>query len=142
MGMTPTPENAAEIADMIVGFVTKTYGVTLDYSVYSLRQVDGIIEDLRSDHTFEKAQGLLAALGCDAGEVFVRHAGGTWRTTASMGMSGVSSAPIVVRMPDESGCNPIGKAYKRFQNGEADNIAWLYHTLVEIPREKLVPKTK
>ena len=79
MAMTPTPENAAEIAGMVIPFVQKNYGVTLDYSVHSLRQVDGVIDDLRQDQQFEALQPLLFSIGCYVGEVFVRnakHAGG------------------------------------------------------------------
>ncbi len=140
MALAPTPENAAEIGGMVVPFVQKHYGLTLDYSVVSLRQVDGIIDDLRSNQSFEALQPLLFSLGCYVGEVFVRNAGAMWRTAADLGMEAVSSSPLVVAMPDGRGCNPVGKVYKRFQNGPSDNIAWFYHVMVEVPPESLWPK--
>ena len=140
MAVTPTPENASEIAGMLIPFVEKNYGVTLDYSVQSLRQVDGMIDDLRQDQQFEALQPLLFTIGCYVGEVFVRHADASWKTTESMGMGSVASAPIVIAMPDGRGCNPVGKAYKRFQNGPEDNLAWFYHVMAEVPPEELSPK--
>jgi hypothetical protein len=140
MGMAPTPQNAAEIAEMAVPWVLKTYGVQLDYSVFSLKQVDGILDDLRQTEKFDALQPLLFSVGCYVGEVFVRHGGAKWRTTAELGMAGVATSPIVVQMPDGRGCNPVGKVYKRFQNGPADNIAWFYHLMTEVPPENLVSK--
>jgi hypothetical protein len=138
MGVTPTPENAAEIAEMALPWVLKTYGVQLDYSVFSLQQVDGILDDLRQTEKFEALQPLLFSVGCYVGEVFVRHGGARWRTTEELGMSGVATSPIVVEMPAGRGCNPVGKVYKRFQNGPEDDIASFYHVMTEVPPEKLV----
>jgi hypothetical protein len=140
MGLAPTPETAAEIAEMAVPWVLKTYGVQLDYSVFSLKQVDGILDDLRQTEKFDALQPVLFSIGCYVGEVFVRHGDGKWRTTADVGMAAVATSPIVVEMPDGRGCNPVGKVYKRFQNGPEDNIAWFYHVMTEVPAEKLVPK--
>ncbi len=138
--MAPTPENAPAIAETAVPWVLKTYGVQLDYSVFSLKQVDGILDDLRQTEKFETLQPLLFSVGCYVGEVFVRHGGAKWRNSAELGMTGVATSPIVVEMPDGRGCNPVGKVYKRFQNGPDDNIAWFYHVMTEVPAEKLVPK--
>ena len=80
VGLTPSAENAAEIAAMAVPVVEENYGVMLDYGVASLAQLDTIIDDLRRDQRFEALQPLLFSLGCYVGEVLVRHAGGRWRT--------------------------------------------------------------
>ena len=142
MGITPSPETAAEIGAMVLPFVQENYGMTLDYGVYSIRQVDGIIDDLRRDHSIEDAQALLFSFGCYVGEVLVRRAKGRWCTTESLGMTGVASAPIVVRMPDGRGCNPVGKVYKRFQNGPEDSLAGFYQVMAEAPPERLGPTRK
>ena len=75
MSLTPSAANAAEIAAMAVPIVQENYGVTLDYGVASLKQLDGIIDDLRRDQRFEALQPLLFSMGCYVGEVLVRHAG-------------------------------------------------------------------
>jgi hypothetical protein len=120
-----------------VPWVEQTYGAKLDYGVYSLKQIDGILDDLRKDQKFEDLQPLLFSMGCYVGEVFVRRAGGRWCLAQEVGMTGVASSPIVVRMPDGRGCNPVGKVYKRFKDGPGDNIAWFFHVMTEVPPEKL-----
>lgn len=137
MALVPSPETAAEIAAMVPPFFEENYGVVLDYGVESLRQVDGVIEDLRRDQRFETLQPLLFAMGCYVGEVMVRHAGASWRTTAEMGMGEVASTPIVIRVADGRGCNPVGRVYKRFQNGTGDSLASFYHVMTRVPPEKL-----
>jgi len=138
MAITPTPETAAEIAALFVPWVEETYGATLDYGVYSLKQVDGIIDDLRRDQTFEDLQPLLFSMGCYVGEVLVRRSGGRWRLADQVGMTAVAASPIVVAMPDGRGCNPIGKVYKRFQDGPADSIAGFFQAMTELaPKQKL-----
>jgi hypothetical protein len=133
MSVTPTPETAAQIAAMIVPFAQQNYGAALDYSPESLRAIDGILDDLRRDQQFDQIQPLLFAFGCYLGEVLVRHAQGTWKTTADLGMSTIASSPIVIGLPDGRGCNPVGKVYKRFMNGPEDNLAWFYHVQTKAP---------
>jgi hypothetical protein len=133
VALTPSPENAAEIGAMVMPFVQENYGLRLDYSVQSLRQVDGIIDDLRQTEKFEQLQPLLFSMGCYVGEVLVRNAKARWRTTESLGMAAVASSPIVIEMTDGRGCNPVGKVYKRFQKGAAEDIAFFYHVMVEAP---------
>jgi len=138
MAITPAPETAAEIAALFVPWVEQTYGAKLDYGVYSLKQVDGILDDLRKDQKFEDLQPLLFSMGCYVGEVLVRRAGGRWRSAEAVGMTAVASSPIVVAMPDGRGCNPVGKVYKRFQNGPQDSIAGFFQLMtVAPPPEKL-----
>jgi hypothetical protein len=133
MAITPTPETAAEIAALFVPWVEETYGAALDYGVYSLKQVDGILDDLRKDQKFEDLQPLLFSMGCYVGEVLVRRGGGRWRLAEAVGMAGVASSPIVVRMPDGRGCNPVGKVYKRFKDGPGDDIAGFFQVMTAAP---------
>jgi hypothetical protein len=142
VALTPSPENAAEIAAMVVPFVEKNYGVTLDYGVESLRQVDGVLDDLRRDQSFENLQPLLFAMGCYVGEVMVRHAGGFWRATEELGMGEVASSPIGIWVPDGRGCNPVGQVYRRFQNGPEDSLARFFHVMTQVPSERLAEKNK
>jgi hypothetical protein len=129
MSLTPSAANAAEIAAMAVPFVQENYGLTLDYGVASLKQLDGIIDDLRRDQRFEALQPLLFSLGCYVGEVLVRHAGGRWRSTEELGMGVVASSPVAIEMPDGRGCNPVGRVYKRFQKGRDDGLASFYQAM-------------
>ena len=129
MSLEPSAANAAEIAAMAVPVVQQNYGVTLDYGVTSLKQLDGIIDDLRRDQRFEALQPLLFSIGCYVGEVLVRHAGARWRGTQELGMGVVASSPIAIEMPDGRGCNPVGRVYKRFQKGREDSLASFYQAM-------------
>lgn len=135
MAITPTPETAAQIAALFVPWVEQTYGATLDYGVYSLKQVDGILDDLRRDQKFEDLQPLLFSMGCYVGEVLVRRAGGRWRLADEVGMTAVASSPIVVGMRDGRGCNPVGKVYKRFHDGSDEGIAGFYEQMTRGSKE-------
>ena len=123
MSLTPSAENAAEIAALVVPFVEQNYGLRLDYGAESLRTLDRIIDDLRRDQRFEALQTLLFSMGCYVGEVLVRQAGARWRSTQELGMGTVTSSPIAVEMPDGRGCNPVGKVYRRFQKGREDSLS-------------------
>jgi hypothetical protein len=129
MSLTPLPSNAAEIAGMTVPVVQQNYGVALDYSPASLKELDTVVDDLRRDQRFEAVQTLLFSMGCYVGEVLVRHAGGRWRTTEEIGMGKVASSPIAVEMPGGRGCNPIARVYRRFQKGREDSLAAFYRAV-------------
>jgi hypothetical protein len=137
MSLLPTPDNAAKIAAMVVPFAEQNYQVTLDYGVESLGRVDAILDDLRRDQSFENLQPLLFAMGCYVGQVMVRNAGACWRVTEELGMGEVASSPIAIRVRDGRGCNPVGKVYKRFQNGPEESVASFYHVMTQVPPEKL-----
>jgi len=127
--LTPSPENAAEIAALLLPFVESNYGYTLDYTPASLGQLDGIVDDLRRDQHFEQLQPLLFSMGCYVGEVFVRTEQGRWRTAESMGLPAVTSSPVMIELPDGRGCNPVGRVYKRFRKGREEDLAWFYRAL-------------
>lgn len=129
MSLTPSPSNAAEIAGMTVPIVQQNYGVTLDYSPASLKELDTIVDDLRRDQRFEAVQTLLFSMGCYVGEVLVRHAGGRWRTAEELGMDKASISPIAVEMPGGRGCSPVARVYRRFQKGREDSLAVFYQAL-------------
>jgi hypothetical protein len=61
------------------------------------------------------------------GEVFVRNAGAEWRPVAELGgMAKMCSWPIALALPDGSAINPIGKAFKRFEHGSGDSVAFFW----------------
>lgn len=123
----PTAENAAKFAEDMVGPAAEISGVDLDYSVASLEAVDNIIESMRQDGcTSDQVSGALWGFGCYVGEVFVRQAGGKWRNTAETGMADIAGFPMVVQLGEEKFCNPIGKAFKRLENGDEDYLPYFY----------------
>ena len=123
----PTVENAPKLAADMVASAAEISGVDLDYSVASLKAVDDIIEGMRQDGcTADQIGATLFGFGCYVGEVFVRHAGGQWRNTVATSMAKGAGFPLVVELGKESLCNPIGKVFKRLENGEADSLPYFY----------------
>jgi|SRR6478609_4706842 len=124
---SPTAENAPKFAADIIRSEAEISGVDLDYSVASLKLVDAIIEGLRQDGcTSEQISATLFAFGCYVGEVFVRHADAQWRNAAETPMAELSGFPLVIELGEKSLCNPIGKVFKRLENGEADSLPYFF----------------
>jgi hypothetical protein len=89
--------------------------------------VDEIVEGFRQDGCkSDEIAETLFGFGCYVGEVFVRHAGGKWRNAAETAMAELAGFPLVIELGEKSLCNPIGKVFKRLQNGEEDNLPYFY----------------
>ena len=129
-----TPAEAVRMAEKFVSMVSRTNGVRLGYDPRSLVLVDEIMDDIRATGLSEEdASGMIYAVGCYVGEVLVRHAGGSWRLTADLGVSASCGWPVVIVLPDGTGCNPIGKAFKRFRNGPVDSLAFFWYSTEDLP---------
>jgi hypothetical protein len=127
-----TPAEAKRMAEKYVAMVQRNSGAVLDYSPGTLEAVDLTVDQVKATGaTAESASGMLYAIGCYVGEVFVRHAKGEWRSTADMKMSQVCSWPLVIALPNGAGINPIGKVFKRFNNGPEDNLAFFYAAAIK-----------
>jgi hypothetical protein len=123
----PTAENAHLHADFIAKSAKDISGADLDYSPESLEQVDEIIEGFRQEgQSSESISGTLFFFGCYVGEVFVRNVGAVWRNSEETPMKGVAGSPIVVELPGGSICNPVGKVFKRLENGREDYLPYFY----------------
>jgi hypothetical protein len=129
-----TPAEAMRMAEQFVALTDRKFGFRLDYSPATLDTVDQLVDKVKSTGVSEQdGSGMIYAIGCYVGEVMVRHGGGEWRPTAELNMQSVCSWPLVVRMPDGTGMNPIGKAFKRFRNGDADSLAYFYRMTLRLP---------
>jgi hypothetical protein len=123
----PTPENAPKFAADIVAAAENVDGVKLDYSVASLAKVDNILESLRRDGTKANQVGeTLFAFGCYVGEVFVRQNGCRWETAERAATPHFGPFGLVIDLGETKFCDPIGKAFKRLDNGEVDSLAYFY----------------
>lgn len=124
----PIPENAQSYAEMAVNAVKNIDKVDLDYSPKSLEIVDGILGRFHRDRVpADKIGATLFAFGCYAGEVFVRHFGGRWLKEEDTAMRGLAGFFMVIQLPNDKICNPIGKVFKRVQDGEAESLPYFYH---------------
>jgi hypothetical protein len=122
----PTPENAGRFAADVVASAASVSGVKLDFTPESLDLVDGIFDDFRADGvTGKQIAETLFGFGCYVGEVLTRHAGGHWRAVGEAELT-VGGWPLVVELGTGRWCNPIGKAFKRLENGPEDSLRYFY----------------
>ncbi|WAL71536.1 hypothetical protein OU787_08490 [Kitasatospora sp. YST-16] len=127
----PEAVNAGRFAADIVVSAAQVSGVELDYSVGSLAVVDGIIEEFReSGIVGEQVGETLFGFGCYVGEVMVRQGGAAWR-----GVGGEEAVafgfPLVVDLPSGQVGNPIGKVFRRLENGPQDSLPYFYTVFAE-----------
>lgn len=119
--------SAPRLAAQSVDFVHKKFGFALPYTPESLIVVDAIVDKIKATGaTEQQASGLLSGLGCYVGEVFVRHARASWRSTAEMGMTGSCRFSVLLALPGMIGCDAIGKVFERFSGGAAESVSSLY----------------
>jgi hypothetical protein len=129
---------ARTLAEESVEFVRKKFGFALPYTPASLLVVDAIIDKVKATGaTEEQASGLLAGLGCYVGEVFVRHAKASWRSTAEMGTTKSCRSSAVLVLPGLSTCDAIGQAFRRFSGGAPESLAVFYEITVESGRRAM-----
>lgn len=126
---TPT---AAGMRAHAVAFTDRLVGRTrlpLDYSVASLRVVDGIVDGLQHGNPDQtRIADTLFGFGAYLGEVLVRRAGAVWTDfdTREREMFGQL---VGVRMPDGRVWNPLGRVVNRFHGGREDSLHTFYLTL-------------
>lgn len=132
--LKPSPRTAPQFAARAVDMVQQKFGFSLPYNPPSLIVVDALVDKIKETGASEQqASGVLFGLGCYVGEVFVRNAGASWRATAEMGMSHVCGFPVVLSLRSGEGCNPVGKVFARFREGEKHSVADLFETMGGTP---------
>lgn len=120
----PTPEHAAELAQRAADAALNVSGVELDYTPDSLSLVDGILEGFREPGSDAVAETIFV-FGCYIGEVLVRNAGYEWVDTPTEIARNLG--PLTVcRTSTATHANPIGKAFKRVNNGDIDDVPYFY----------------
>jgi hypothetical protein len=122
-----TSNDAEEYAETIVQAAQQVDGVALDYSAASLEDVDRIIEGFRQEGlSVEQIADTLFGFGCYVGEVVIRNLGGQWKAGDGVGVAVFDESDLLVELAERNACNPIGKVFKRFENGEADSVVLFY----------------
>lgn len=123
-----TLEHAAQFAEMMVLAAKEISGAALDFTPASLEGVDQILDQMhQAGEKSDMIAETLFGFGCYVGEVFVRHHNGRWRVTDKTSMKGLAGFPMVVELANNVVCNPIGKVFKRIENGAEDNLPHFYH---------------
>ncbi len=128
-------EAAGAYSQDAVDFAARTFGITLDWSDESIRQVEIILGRLHDDipHARPPENAIwrfAKVFGSYVGEVLRRRHGAEW----GMVRMGEDSFPGV-QQPGGRLCWPWGRAHKRITNGPEDNIWHYYQILTEGPAE-------
>ena len=123
----PIPEHAADLAATCVDSAKQVSGLDLDYSPQSLvlidRQMDRFAADGQDSSTIAST---LFCFGCYVGEVIIRNLGGRWIEVTDPSMKRLAEFPMVVAMESGDWWNPIGKVFKRIDDGASESLEYFY----------------
>ena len=125
---TPTPENGYRFAQQFVDAVKNIENINLDYSIDSLDFVNKFLQRVSDEGLAvnDFAETIFVA-GSYIGQVMIKNNNGTWIRQQEVNLpKGVNMMPIVVRLQNGNIADPIAKAFKRFHNGEIDDLAYFY----------------
>lgn len=130
----PTTAHAMDFARDIVASAQELSEVELDFSPASLGDVDEIIENFRDDDvTEDDIAETLWGFGCYVGEVLRLALGGRWVTPAETPQPAAFGFPLVLAIPG-GWWNPIGKVFKRLNNGAEDSLTHFFNVVRERSR--------
>jgi hypothetical protein len=121
-----SPEAAETFRDLASDF-----GVDLDYSPESLREVERFISENFADRhgrVKRKHRDLSGATGAYLTEVILRNLGGHWDWEPEWEVAGI-------RFPDGGFTSPLAKSRKRFEDGPGDEFVSYYQMLAETASE-------
>lgn len=125
----PDVDHAAALAQTFVDAAKNVDGVNLDYSAGSLVWIDGFLERM-SEYGSDAVAETIFTAGCYVGEVFVRAHQFEWIATPAEHAQAYGF-PITVRGPAGNVANPLGKVFKRVDNGLEDNIPYFAHVMTQ-----------
>lgn len=132
------PEHAAAIVELAVGDLKTQENIELDYSPASIRFVNDMILQWRTNGgSADKSSVALLLLGMYLGEVIIRNLGGAWVATDRLAeeiASSAGGAPFLLELLDGRICNPIQKTFHLMKPApDADLVR--FYTLVSLPAE-------
>ena len=134
--LEPKPENGKGLSEFFCGAVKENEGVELDYSVDTLNFVDQFLDNFSKELKVDDFAETIFVAGCYSGQVMIENANGQWIKQEDANLpEGVNMMPIVIKLPNGTVCDPIAKAFKRFANGEADNLSYFYQVFTTTDKE-------
>jgi len=124
-----TPDNGRNFAQLFVDAVKNNENVELDYSVDTIDLVDEFLQHFSDKGlTVDDFAETIFVAGSYVGQVMIENESGIWVRQEEANLpEGVTMWPIVVKLPDGTIADPIAKAFKRFHNGNIDNLRYFYH---------------
>lgn len=133
----PVPENAKLLAQVCVEAAKDVSGLDLDFRPESLALVEEQIERFRADKVpLRRIASTLFCFGCYLGEVIIQTFGGRWVEVEKSPMKGLASWPLVTVLDNGSCWNPIGRVFKRFEEGPGEAIPHFFSVVKSGARPK------
>lgn len=134
--LEPIPENGKALSEFFCGAVKENEGLELDYSIDTLNFVDQFLDNFSKELNVDDFAETIFVAGCYSGQVMIENANGQWIKQEDANLpGGVNMMPIVVKLPNGAVCDPIAKAFKRFANGETDNLIYFYQVITTSEQE-------
>jgi len=123
----PSPAFMARHADEAVQSADRVDHKTLDFSVGSLTWIDETLGAFHNDGTHsDQIAETLFTFGAYVGEVMVRNnPGGRW-VDPPADVAPLAGGWPLVQLQNGQLVNPIGKAFKRVDLGDTENIPYFY----------------
>lgn len=123
-----TPDNGYKFAQQFVEAVENNDHIELNYSIETLEFVDGFLQRFRDEGlTVNDFAETIFVAGAYIGQVMIVNNNGTWIRQEDANLpNGITMMPIVVKLSNGNITDPIAKAFKRFHNGDTDNIEYFY----------------
>jgi hypothetical protein len=126
-----TLENVPVFAQQAATAIGNIEGVTITYAVSDLEVVDRAAGNMHHAGVGSDAVAeTLWVFGCLVGEIMVRNAGGTWKAFSPEEQQAFGF-PFGIALPNGQVCNPIGKTFKRVDNGEEDSLPYFYRVFTQ-----------
>lgn len=126
-----TLENIPIFAAQAASAIGDIEGVPITYTVADLDVIDRIADQMHHNGPGSDALGeTLWAFGCLVGEIMVHNAGGVWKGFSEHEQQSFGF-PVGVALPNGKVCNPIGKVFKRVENGAEDSLPHFYRVFTE-----------
>ncbi len=130
---TPTPNNGLNFALQFRHVVKENDAIDLDFSVESLKFIDLFLQRFKDEGlTVNDFAETIFIAGCYVGQVIVENCKAEWIQQDEANLpNGITMMPIVIKLQNGTITDPIAKAFKRFYNGNEDNISFYFQVFTE-----------
>ena len=126
----PTIENMPLFASQAARALSDIDNYEVTYSPADLAVVDKVIDDMRAEGMgSDDLAETLWTMGALVGEVIVHTDGGRWIDVPAE-QSRMFSYPYLIELQNGNTINPLGKVFKRMDNGPEDALVNFYEVLV------------
>ena len=117
-----SPSDFIREAGEFCTMMQESYGLDLDYSPDSLRQLEQLIGAHFGPGSADANAALIVSMGCYVGEVIIRSHGGRWAPNEEF----FNQPAVVIEGKLQTHTFPIGRVWKRFEYGNDQSLVAYY----------------